>query len=139
MRVIVDTDVWSEALRNPPKDHSAHALELSELIQNARVQMIGFIRMEILCGIREKKKFDRLKEAISAFPDAPLDTEVFLAAASMFNLCRSKGVQGSMTDLIVCACSVLWKMPILTKDKDYHNYRKLIPIELHLPRGKLKI
>ena len=97
--------------------------------------MIGIIRMEILCGIRAKQEFDRVQQRLRAFSDRDLDSEVFITAARFFNLCRSKGIQGSSNDFILCACSMLWKLPILSKDKDFLRYRKLIPIELAKPRN----
>ena len=131
MKVIVDTDVWSESLRQGSDKPSAAVRELGELIEDGRVQMIGLIRMEILCGIRDEKKYEKLKQAVAAFPDRELDTEVFETAASMFNRCRAKGIQGSMADFVLCACSTLWEMPILTKDKDFKRYQEYLPIELH--------
>ncbi len=133
MRVIVDTDVWSEAFRKKgPK--SAYVDELRNLIHEGRVQMIGVIRMEILCGLREEKLFRVLSRKLEVFPDRPLDSEVFVTAAQFLNLCRSKGIQGSNNDLILCACSMLWELPILSKDKDFLRYRKLLPIDLANPR-----
>ena len=133
MNVIVDTDVWSEAFRKRG-EKSAYVDELRKLLEEGRVQMIGIIRMEILCGIRAKQEFDRVQQRLRAFSDRDLDSEVFITAARFFNLCRSKGIQGSSNDFILCACSMLWKLPILSKDKDFLRYRKLIPIELAKPR-----
>lgn len=129
MRVIVDTDVWSEAFRKEgPK--SEYVGELLNLIQEGRIQMIGVIRMEILCGIRGEKMFQTLSDKLDAFSDRPLDSGVFVTAARFLNLCRGKGIQGSNNDFIICACSMLWKMPVLSKDKDFIAYRKILPIEL---------
>jgi len=129
VRVIVDTDVWSEAFRKEgPK--SECVIELQHLIQEGRIQMIGIIRMEILSGIRSEKMFQVLRERLEAFPDRALDAEVFETAAQFLNLCRSKGIQGSNNDFIICACSMLWRMPILSKDKDFLSYRSVLPIEL---------
>jgi len=97
--------------------------------------MIGVIRMEILCGIRSEKMFRSLKEKLEAFPDRFLGSEVFVTAARFLNLCRIKGIQGSNNDFIICACATLWKMPILSKDKDFARYRKFLPIELAKPRS----
>ncbi|MGY8653153.1 MAG: type II toxin-antitoxin system VapC family toxin [Verrucomicrobiia bacterium] len=132
--MIVDTDVWSEAFRKRG-EKSAYVDELRKLLEEGRVQMIGIIRMEILCGIRAKQEFDRVQQRLRAFSDRDLDSEVFITAARFFNLCRSKGIQGSSNDFILCACSMLWKLPILSKDKDFLRYRKLIPIELAKPRN----
>jgi predicted nucleic acid-binding protein len=134
MRVIVDTDVWSEAFRKSDTK-SGYVDELFNLIQEGRIQMIGCIRMEILCGIKGEKMFNDLAEKLEAFPDKTLGAEVFVTAARFFNLCRSKGIQGSNNDFIICACSVLWKMPILSKDKDFTRYQKLLAIEIAKPRN----
>ena len=134
MKTIVDTDVWSEAFRRKGAK-SEYVSELLALIQEGRIQMIGVIRMEILCGIRLEKMFRILNERLQAFPERSLDSEVFVTAAQFMNLCRSKGIQGSNNDFIICACSMLWKMPILSKDKDFVRYQKFLPIELTNPRA----
>ena len=134
MKTIVDTDVWSEAFRRKGAK-SEYVSELLTLIQEGRIQMIGVIRMEILCGIRLEKMFRILNERLQAFPDRTLDSEVFVTAAQFMNLCRSKGIQGSNNDFIICACSMLWKMPVLSKDKDFVRYQKFLPIKLTNPRA----
>lgn len=133
MRVIVDTDVWSEAFRKKSAK-SKFVRELQCLIEEGRIQLMGVIRMEILCGLRNEETFQLLKEKLSAFPDRTLDSEIFVLAAQFLNLCRSKGIQGSNNDFIICACSAIWRFPILSKDKDYLNYRKFLPIEIAKPR-----
>lgn len=96
--------------------------------------MLGPIRMEILCGIRDEAGFQTIQKQLATFPDPILEEEVLVTAARFFNLCRNKGIQGSNTDFVICACSMLWKMPILTKDKDFVGYRELLPIDLSAPR-----
>jgi hypothetical protein len=130
VKVLVDTDVWSEALRKKSGTKSKHVGELSKLIEEGRVTLIGPLRMEILNGIRDTKIFDKLRKRLEAYPDRTLDSSIYVLAAKFFNLCRSKGIQGSNTDFILCACSVDWKIPILTKDKDFVRYQKYLPIEL---------
>lgn len=136
MKVIVDTDIWSEAFRRKEKEHSEYVLELKSLIEEGRIQMIGIIRMEILCGLREKSAYDKIEKKLNAFPDRKLEASIFVQAARFFNLCRSKGIQGSNNDFLICACSVNWKIPILSKDKDYAQYKKFIPIDLISPRKR---
>ena len=136
MRVIVDTDVWSEALRKKKGKKSAYVDELIDLIQESRLEIIGPIRMEVLSGIREIEVFEAFSERLAAFPDRVIPSDVYVLAARFFNLCRSKGIQGSNTDFLICACSVQWNVPILSKDKDYMLYKKHIPIDLIQPRKK---
>ena len=134
MKVLVDTDIWSEAFRKKRGNKSDYFYEFSSLIEEGRVQLIGVIRMEVLCGIRDCNVFERIEGRLRAFPDRHLESEAFVLAAKFFNLCRSKEIQGSNNDFLICACSVLWKTPILSKDKDYRRYQKYLPIELLKPR-----
>lgn len=136
MKVLVDTDVWSEALRRKKGKKSTYVDELVDLIQAGRLEIIGPIRMEVLSGIRDKEVFDAFSDKLAAFSDRPIESEVYILAAKFFNLCRGKGIQGSNTDFLICACSVHWSVPILSKDKDYLLYRKHLPIELIQPRKK---
>ena len=136
MKVLVDTDVWSEALRKKKGKKSAYVDEMIDLIQEGRLAMIGSIRMEVLSGIREDGLFEAFSETLAAFPDSAISSETYVLAARYFNLCRSKGIQGSNTDFLICACSVHWKTPILSKDKDYLLYQKHIPIEILQPGNK---
>ncbi len=136
MKVLVDTDVWSEALRRKKGKQSIYVDELVDLIQEGRLEIIGPIRMEILSGMRDQETFDAFSERLSAFDDRVIPSEVYILAARFFNLCRSKGIQGSNTDFVICACSVHWSIPILSKDKDYLLYIKHLPIEVIEPRTK---
>lgn len=135
MKVIVDTDVWSEAFRKQGTKSSA-VKELRTLIEEGRVQLIGPIRQEILSGIRNDPQFEKIEASLRAFPDKVIDSEVYVLAAKYFNLCRSNGIQGSNTDFLICACSVSWGYPVLTKDKDFQSFRKILPIEIYEPRTK---
>jgi predicted nucleic acid-binding protein len=98
--------------------------------------MIGPIRQEILSGIRSQSQFNSLKTRLSGFNDFPLLTEDYVMAASYFNLCHSKGIQGSNTDFLICAVSVRSKLPIYTTDKDYAIFAEQIPIQLYMPELK---
>ncbi len=131
MKVLVDTSVWSLALRRSSQSISAHAQELRHLIQDHRVQMIGPIRQEILCGIRSDSQFTKLKKHLESFPDLPIFTDDYVRAAKFFNLCRSKGIQGSNTDFLICSVAVRYKLSIFTTDRDFKLFSKHIKITLH--------
>ena len=103
MKVIVDTCIWSYALRHNNKKEDIHVKELQELINEVRVQIIGPIRQEILSGIKTKKHFQILRKHLQAFPDLQLTTQDFELAAEFFNTARQKGIQGSNTDFLICA------------------------------------
>jgi predicted nucleic acid-binding protein len=129
MKVLVDTCIWSVALRRKNPD-----LELSEklkdLINDGRVSIIGPIRQEILSGISSDRQFRQLKRSLSFFEDIPLRTEHFEMAAEFSNTCRSKGIQGSTIDFLICAVAYLENLEIFTTDSDFANYDEFLPITL---------
>ena len=135
MKIIIDTCIWSLALRRNTVEDNSYIEELRNLIEEIRAQLLGPIRQELLSGVKSKKQFDTLKLHLEAFTDIELETEDYELAAEYFNAARKKGIQGSNTDFLICAISSRRKMPILTTDKDFANFQSIFPVSLHVPRG----
>ena len=134
MKVLVDTSVWSLALRRRAPSEAAPVAELRRLIEEGRVAMVGPIRQELLSGIRDAAGFERLRDHLRAFPDEPLDEQDYEQAARHFNACRAAGLQGSNTDFLLCAVAERRGLPILTTDADFERFARLVPIRLQQPR-----
>ena len=139
MRVLVDTCIWSLALRRHRPTDCRESRELDGLVRDARVQMLGPIRQEILSGIRHEKQFELVKAHLAAFPDLALETADYVLAATFFNLCRAKGIQGSNTDFLVCAAGVRHRLAIYTIDQDFHLFAAHLPIVLHRGEASLPL
>ena len=131
MNIIVDTSVWSLALRRDKENSTAPVQELRHLIHDHRVRMMGPVRQEILSGISSRDQFNKLREHLEHFPDLQIRIEDYVTAARYFNQCRSKVIQGSNTDFLICAVAVRNKFSIYTMDKDFEMFSKHIPIVLH--------
>ena len=131
MNVLVDTCIWSLALRRNAPGIDACLEEFKELIDEARVQIIGPVRQEILSGIRSDRQLEQLQEHLAAFPDLPIVTGDFEQAARFFNLARSKGIQGSNTDFLMCSVAARHNLSIFTVDQDFELFRTVLPIRLH--------
>lgn len=134
MRVLVDTSVWSLALRRARRVDDTTTRELGELIGEGRVVLMGAVRQELLSGIKVKAQFELLREHLRAFPDLELDEADYEEAASAFNRCRGKGIQGSNTDFLICAAASRRDLAIYTTDQDFAQYAKVLDLELHSPR-----
>lgn len=134
MKVIVDTSVWSHAFRRDHLVDAPEALELRRLIKDFRATIIGPIRQEILSGIPNAKQFTMLRGLMSAFVDEPLVAEDYERAASFFNRCRAKGIQGSHVDFLICSVAASRGGPIFSTDKDFLGYAKVLPIKLYKMR-----
>jgi predicted nucleic acid-binding protein len=134
MNVLVDTSVWSAVLRrNAPRGTEAER-ELVELIREGRVLMLGAIRQELLSGVRANEQAKKLREGLRAFRDVPLDESDYEEAATCFNKCRSKGIQGSNTDFLICAVALRRNAAILTTDQDFLSFARVLPLKLHQAR-----
>ena len=131
MKVIVDTSLWSLALRRSKDGENEYVEELEELIKEVRAQLIGPVRQELLNGIKSEKQYKVLKKHLRVFRDLAIETEDYELAAEYFNTARKNGIQGSNTDFLLCAISTRRRMPIYTTDSDFINFQSVLPIELH--------
>jgi predicted nucleic acid-binding protein len=138
VNTVVDTSVWSLALRRKVQDLNAAekttVAELTELIKEGRARMIGLIRQELLSGIKTSLQYEKLRVTLRSFPDEPIDTSDYEAAAKASNDCRSKGVTGSIIDILICAIALARDWSIFTSDPDFKDYARILPISLHTPR-----
>lgn len=131
MKVLVDTSVWSLALRRARPSSNAAVNEFRSLIEEGRVAIIGVIRQELLSGVRTHEAFERLRDHLRPFEDEPLQTADFERAAEHFNACRRRGVQGSNTDFLMCAVAERRNLPVLTTDADFVGFASILPITLY--------
>ena len=122
MKVLVDTCAWSLLLRRRNKTalgsrEQAIQNSLREAIQDGRVTLVGPIRQEVLSGIKDPAQFEKLRTALSAFPDVTLAVSHYEEAARLFNLCRSRSTECGATDILMCAVASRMGWSILTCDK----------------------
>jgi Predicted nucleic acid-binding protein, contains PIN domain len=131
-QVLVDTSVWSLALRKKEWNEKEQKIvnQLSKLILNLDIVVIGPIRQEILSGISDQKRFIELKSKISIFNDFAIEKRDYELAAQFYNECRKHGIQGSHIDYLICAVAVNNEMSILTLDNDFQQYKKYIKIRI---------
>ena len=130
MKVRVDTAIWSLVLRRNQPDAAIWS-ELTPLIQDERVAIIGPIRQELLCGVKERAKFERLRDYLRDFSDTEITPIDYEEAASFDNECRRNGIQGSHIDFLICAVAVRNGFPIFTTDGDFAHYARILPITLY--------
>jgi predicted nucleic acid-binding protein len=131
MKVIVDTVIWSLALRRSTPENNI-INDLTSLIEDQRIIMLGPIKQEVLSGYSDPNKFKKLKEKLSYFPNSPILDIDYEQAAEFHNIFRRKGIQGSHVDFLLCACSYRLNAMIYTRDKDFNHYSKHIPIQLFI-------
>lgn len=138
MNVLVDTSVWSLALRRKKESLTTNerllVTELSELIREGRAQVIGLVRQELLSGIKTSEQYEKLRLYLRSFPDEVVDTSDHEEAAKAGNRCRAKGIVVSIVDILLCAVAIKRQWAIFTTDPDFSNYRRVLPLRIHAPR-----
>jgi predicted nucleic acid-binding protein len=138
MNVLVDTSVWSFALRRKTESLNATekfiVAELSELVREGRARLIGLVRQELLSDIKTTEQYEKLRLHLRSFPDEPIETSDYEEAAKAGNRCRGKGIVVSIVNLLLCAIAIKREWTIFTTDPDFTNYVKVLPISIHTPR-----
>jgi hypothetical protein len=139
MNALVDTSVWSLALRRKAKNMTAAEQsvvdELADLTREGRARIIGLIRQELLSGIKTAAQYEKLRVALRAFPDEPIDASDYEGAAKISNACRSRGIVPSVVDALICQIAVARQWGIFTTDPDFKAYARVLPIKLHAIRA----
>lgn len=141
MKVLVDTSVWSLALRRRERLGQEQAVVdvLTELVRDLQVIMMGPIRQEILSGVSQQATFASLQSRLSVFSDHPIQTADYERAAEFYNICRRSGIQGSHVDYLICAVAYAQGFQIFTLDLDFEHYQTLLPISLFPHPGAIRL
>lgn len=125
--VVADTSIWIDFFRFG-KSVSAH--KLTEVLEQDRVCLVPVIQAEILSGAKTEAEYEKLKKGLSALPtleDFPGFWDTI--ARSRFRLAR-KGIQTSITDLMIAVTASHYGCKLLTLDKEFHKIGSVIPIQL---------
>jgi len=137
--VLVDTTVWSLALRRRAHQLSPTEKRLvdawADLVSSGRAVLTGPVRQEVLSGIRSEAVFEALHEKLASFRYLEVLPGDYTQAARFFNLCRSHGVTGSHIDMLICAITHRYGVPIFTTDPDFPLYGKHVSIRLYDPES----
>ncbi len=138
MNALVDTTIWSLALRRKQDDLNAVektvVIELNDLVKEGRARIIGPVRQELLSGIRNVSQYERIRTALRAFRDEAINTSDYEAAAKANNDCRASGVGVTAVDILICAVAARREWTIFSSDPDFERYAEVLPISLHKPR-----
>jgi predicted nucleic acid-binding protein len=138
VKVLVDTAVWSLALRRKSEALGATekriVAELTELISEGQAAIIGMVRQELLSGVKTAEQYERLRARLHAFDDEQVDRADYEHAVRFSNACRAKGIAVFAVDLLICAVAIKRDWAIFTTDPDFATYAKVLPVKLHRPR-----
>jgi predicted nucleic acid-binding protein len=120
MSLLVDTSVWSLALR---RDQPQHHPEVDELLRalagNDIVVTTGLILQELLQGFIPGRARTQIIERFAHVPLASTDRDDHIAAADLRNTCRRAGVQIGTIDALIAQLAIRHDHTLLTTDRDF--------------------
>ena len=135
MKILVDTSVWSEALRRKKnKIDSGHSF-LFQLINNdEHIILTGIILLEILSGITDNKLFNKIKNILQDFEFVEPEKEDYIYSTELRNNLKKKGISSGAIDFLIASIAIRNEFYLVSYDKDFQNISthsdlKLINIE----------
>jgi predicted nucleic acid-binding protein len=124
--VLVDTSVWIEVSRRPPR------LRLGDVVQFDDVVTCLPVRQEVLQGFGDKPAFLVAREAMSALPivESPLLPSVFDEAVGLYRSARRAGLTiRSGVDCVIAACALRHHLLVLHCGRDYDALARVSPLQ----------
>ena len=128
MSVLVDTSVWSLALRRDRPPASREIEALGSAINRGDACLIGVILQEVLQGFPSAARTRRLTEHLAPFPLLTLHRGDYVLAAEIRNTCRSKGLAVGTVDAQIAAAAINHRCALLTADEDFERISRLFPL-----------
>lgn len=131
MTLLVDTSVWSLALRRGGDGESKEVIALRDALAGTdSVVTTGLVLQELLQGFSGPKAKDAIVERFSALPLIQPDRQDHIAAAEVRNECRRSGVQiGTIDALLIQLCG-RYDLTLLSTDRDFCNAAPCVPFKL---------
>jgi predicted nucleic acid-binding protein len=131
LNILVDTSVWSLALRRKSAVKSIEAQHLEKLLLSGEtVQITGIILQEILQGIRANDQVAKLIAYFHSFPLISPSRDNYIYAASLYNTCRRSGIQASTVDCLIASIAIRHECYLFTTDGDFLHIQNIAPLKL---------
>lgn len=131
MTLLVDTSVWSLALRRDGSTSEPKVRALADALAGSDVVVTtGLVLQELLQGFSGPRAVAAIVERFQALPLIHPDRQDHIAAAEVRNVCRRSGVQiGTIDALLIQLCG-RHDLTLLTTDKDFVHAAKHVPVKL---------
>ena len=131
MNVLVDTSVWSLALRRDSAPDIKETRILERCIERKDALFsTGIIVQELLQGFRGPKQHDRLIDHLGGLPLIVPELIDHIEAASLQITCRRKGIQIGTIDALLAQLAISYDLELLTTDHDFTMIARYAPLRI---------
>lgn len=139
MTLLVDTSVWSLALRRDAQASEPEVQELkAALFGTDIVVTTGLVLQELLQGFSGAKAQTQIVERFAALPLLQPDREDHIGAAALRNACRQAGVQIGTIDALLAQLAIRHDLTLLTTDKDFTHAARHCPLRVWPAKASAK-
>ena len=139
MTILVDTSVWSLALRRDADATEPEVQALKNALQDDEVIVTtGLVLQELLQGFAGPKAQAQIVERFAALPLIQPDREDHMAAAGLRNTCRRAGIQLGTIDAVLAQLCVRHELTLLTTDKDFLAAAKHCPLRVWPAKARVR-
>ena len=134
MSLLVDTSVWSLALRRDRPADVPEVARLGQAIERGEsILTTGLILQELLQGFSGPTAQQQIVERFSAFPLLEPERRDHIDAAELRNACRRGGVQVGTIDALIAQLCRRHELMLLTTDRDFHHIAGILPLAVWTP------
>jgi predicted nucleic acid-binding protein len=131
LNVLVDTSVWSLALRRTPPSSAPEVALLERCLGREEVIVTtGLVLQELLQGFEGPSQARRILERFSILPLLVPELEDHVQAAALRNRCRRRGLQVGTIDALLAQLAIRHRLELLTADRDFERMSHLCPLSL---------
>lgn len=139
MTLLVDTSVWSLALRRDVEANEPEVQELKEALFGSDVVVTtGLVLQELLQGFSGAKARTQIIERFASLPLLQPDRDDHIGAAALRNTCRQAGVQIGTVDALLAQLAIRHDLTLLTTDKDFTHAARHCPLRVWPAKGRAK-
>jgi len=101
------------------------------VVDNEPIGVPGIVLQELLSGVRTKKEFERLRKVLDPFTVLLATEEHHLLAATLYNTCKSNGLNVSPTDILIASTTMQCRGTLITSDGDFRRMSEHIDLSVH--------
>lgn len=132
MSILVDTSVWSLALRRKNVPDIAEIQRLREALTSPdKVVTTGVIIQELLQGFSGAKSRDLIIDRFQSLSLIQPTITDHIEAAEIRNTCRRGGVQIGTIDALIAQLCIKHNFMLLSTDKDFQYAAKHIDLRIY--------
>jgi predicted nucleic acid-binding protein len=131
MMLLVDTSVWSLALRRDQGPAVPHVSALRDALEGDDIVVTtGLILQELLQGFAGPRARKDIIERFAALPLLGPDRQDHIGAAELRNSCRRAGIQVGTIDALLAQLCIRHDLTLLTTDTDFVHAATHCPLKV---------